>query len=308
MENVESKETAVRLDGLTKSYGGRRALNGLTLTVPRGSIFALLGPNGAGKTTTLRILLGLIRPEGGNGEVLGYELGTVAGRSSYPPVALKRRIGYVPERNSLYERQTARELLDLCRDLNPRWDEATIQRYLNLFRFPMDVIVKHLSAGTRAQLALTLAMGGNPDLLVLDEPTQGLDPGHRHQYFQVLLEDSMEAGRTVILSSHDLQQVERLADHVAILNGGALVLCGPLDVLKEREKRLRVSGRPDPGELRQVTGIRLVVPEGPGFLLHATGDPEELRRRILGVSGVAGVQVYDQSLEEIFLSYCGHSE
>lgn len=312
-----SPEVAVRLEGVTKSYGPRPALRGLTLEVGRGSIFALLGPNGAGKTTTLRLLLGLVRPDGGSGEVLGFKLGAGpsvhpgrtgrSGHPAYPPVALKQRLGYVPERNSLYERQTAGELLGLCRSLNPRWDDTTIRRYLDLFRFPLDVEVKHLSAGTRAQLALTLAMGGNPDLLILDEPTQGLDPAHRHQYYQVLLEDSMETGRTILLSSHDLHQVERLADHVAIMKEGTLAVCGALDALKEREKRLRVSGRPDVPALAAVPGVRLVVPEGPGpvFLLHARGDPDELRERLLAVPGVHGVQVYDQSLEEIFLSYCG---
>lgn len=296
-------EWAVELREVTKRYGSRTALDRLSLAVPQGAFFALLGPNGGGKTTTLRLLLGLIRPDGGAGEVLGVPL-----TQGFPPASLKERIGYVPERPSLYERATAAELLSLCRGLNRRWDDRTASRYLDLFGLSRSLTVRQMSTGMRAQLALTLAMGGNPDLLILDEPTQGLDPLNRHEYLRVLLADSMESGRTVIVSSHDLHQIERLADHVAILQAGRLLVSGPLDDLKEREKRVRVSVAPGTfgsagAALRAIPGVRRVTEEGAGLLLHVSGEPAELEQRLRAVPGVTGLQVVDQSLEEIFLSY-----
>lgn len=146
-------------------------------------------------------------------------------------------------------------------------------------------------------------MGGNPELLVLDEPTLGLDPLHRHQYLQVLLADSLEAGRTVLISSHDLHQIERLADRVTILREGAVALTGAIDDLKSSEKRVRVAGDLSEPALLAVPGVRRAVRESTGWLLFATGEGEALRERLLQVDGVKGVQVYDQSLEEIFLSH-----
>ncbi len=296
-------DAAIRLEGVRKRYGSRDALNGLSLTVPRGSFFALLGPNGAGKTTTLRLLTGLLRPDAGAGEVLGVPFGP-----GFPPISLKERIGYVAERGNLYERSTVAELLDLCRGTNRRWDQRLVRRYLDLFDLPERITVRQMSMGMRAQLALTLAMGGNPELLILDEPTRGLDPLHRHQYLQVLLADSMESGRTVIVSSHDLHQIERLADHVAILQEGRILVSRPLDELKEREKRVRISVSPwlageAAAALQAVPGVRRVLSEGGGFLLHAAGDPQELESLLWAVPGVTGVQIIDQSLEEIFISY-----
>ncbi|MFZ5817315.1 MAG: ATP-binding cassette domain-containing protein [Bacillota bacterium] len=291
-------DLAISLKGIRKRYGNREALGGIDLAVPTGSIFALLGPNGAGKTTLLRALLGMIRPDSGEGRVLGYALGP-----HYPPRALKERTGYVAQHPSLYEGMTARELIDFARGVHTRWDDRTVRRYLELFSIPEGVRVRQMSLGTRAQLALTLVMGGNPELLILDEPTLGLDPLHRHQYLQVLLADSLEAGRTVLLSSHDLHQIERLADRVAILREGRVVLTGAVDDLKLTEKRVRVAGAVTEAALLAVEGVRRAVREPNGWLLSATGQGDLLRERLLQLDGVTAVQVYDQSLEEIFLSH-----
>jgi ABC-2 type transport system ATP-binding protein len=209
----------------------------------------------------------------------------------------------VAQQPVLYERMTAQELIDLCRGLHPRWDDRIVRRYLDLFGLPINRPVRQMSAGTRAQLALTLVMGGNPELLILDEPTLGLDPLHRHQYLQVLLADSMAAGRTVLLSSHDLDQIERLADTVAILREGRVVLTGAVDELKLTEKRVRVAGTVSREALLAVPGVWKVVPEGAGWLLHARSEAERLRAALDRIAGVTAVQVLDQSLEEIFLSY-----
>ncbi len=293
-------DLAISLQGVTKRYGQREALRQVDLAVPAGSIFAVLGPNGAGKTTLIRSLMGLMHLDEGTGSVLGYPLGP-----NYPPRSLKERIGYVAQQPALYERMTAGELLDLARGLHPRWDGQTVRRYLDLFSIPRDLRVRQMSTGTRAQLALTLVMGGNPELLILDEPTLGLDPLHRHQYLQLLLADSVEAGRTVLLSSHDLHQIERLADRVTILVEGKLTLTGAIDDLKVTEKRIRIAGDPTEADLLAVPGVRRAVKEQIGWLVTASGRADELRASLLQVGGVKAVQVYDQSLEEIFLSYVG---
>lgn len=289
---------AIKVTHLSKSYGGHAALTNVELAVPTGSFYALLGPNGAGKTTLLRCLMGMLKADAVQGQILGAPLGP-----GELPLAVKARIGYVPQQPALYERMTARELIALCRGLHPRWDDQVVKRYLDLFQLAQDRPFRQMSAGMRSQLALTLVMGGNPDLLVLDEPTLGLDPLNRHQYLQVLLADSMEAGRTVVLSSHDLHQIERLADQVLILKDGRTVVGGAVDDLKLTEKRVRVAGDVTEEALLAVAGVRRAVRERSGWLLFARGDGEALRSALTRIPAVTGIQVIDQSLEEIFLSY-----
>ncbi len=291
-------DVAISLKGLTKRYGQREALRGLDLEVPTGSFFAVLGPNGAGKTTLLRSLVGMIRPDGGEGQILGCPLGP-----NYPPAAVKARMGYVAQQPALYDRMTAADLIGMCRGLHPRWDDQAVRRYVDLFELALKVPVRQMSPGMRSQLALTLVMGGKPDLLILDEPTLGLDPLNRHQYMQVLLADSMEEGRTVLLSTHDIYQIERMADRVAILKDGVAVATGPVDDLKDSEKRVRVAGAVTEEVLRAVPGVRKVQRESSGWLLSVGIQGDGLRERLLQTPGVTGVQVYEQSLEEIFLSY-----
>ncbi|MGE5579383.1 MAG: ATP-binding cassette domain-containing protein [Bacillota bacterium] len=291
-------ELAVSLNGVRKRYGSRTALDGLDLQVNKGSFHALLGPNGSGKTTTLRILLGFITPDEGTGNVLGNPLGP-----GYPAVDLKSRIGYVPERSALYESMTGREILAFARGLNPRWDAKAEKKYLDLFGLPLDVNVRHMSTGVRAQLALTLAMAARPELLVLDEPTRGLDAAQRFRYLQALVEDCMEDGRTVLLSSHDLYQMERMADHVTIIVSGKAVLAGDLDSVKESEKRVRIVGDVCADILAGLPGARKVIAGDAGFLVHLSGRVEVFVNALRGLSGVRGFEVLDQSLEEIFLSY-----
>jgi ABC-2 type transport system ATP-binding protein len=291
-------DVAIRLAGLTKRYGEKVALSAVEMVVPTGSFSALLGPNGAGKTTLIRCLTGMIRPDGGAGTVLGVPVGP-----GYPPTALKSRIGYVAQTQALPERMTAQELIGLCRGVQPRWNDAIVKRYLDLFALPMKQVVRQMSGGMKSQLALTLVMGGQPELLILDEPTMGLDPKNRHQYLQVLLADSIETGCTVLLSSHDLHQIERLADRATILVGGRVAVSGAIDDLKADEKRVRIAGAVEEAVVLGVEGVRRAVKEPGGWLLFVSGASEGLVERLRGLPGVTGVQVFSQSLEEIFLSY-----
>lgn len=292
---------AIELQGLTKHFGPMTALRGVDLQVPAGSVTALLGMNGAGKSTLLRCLVGLVRPDGGQGRVLDYELGA----PGFPPVELKARVGYVGERPALWESMTAAELLAFARGVHRRWNPGVVDRYLRLFGLPLDRGIRTYSTGMRSQLALILAMGGDPDLLILDEPTQGLDPYHRHQYLQVLLGDAVDQGRTVFLSTHDLHQIERVADRVVILHEGRVLVAGPLDQLKKEFKRVRVAFAAEvpPERLATLAGVRHVRPEGPGrYLLTVQRSLDRVTAELQAMPEFSGLQVYGLNLEDIFLA------
>ncbi len=303
-ETTMTTEPSVVLEQVHHAYGrGGEVLRGVDLTVPRGGIFALLGLNGAGKTTLLRLLMGLIRPTSGRLRILGHSLekGTVS------PSWLAR-IGYVPERPFAGERSTPRSLLNLLRAAHPRWDEPTAERYAALFQVPFDTPCQNLSAGTQSQLALLLAMAGKPELLILDEPTLGLDPWHRRQYLQLLLTEATERELTIVLTSHDLLQIDRMADTVAILEAGRIAVAEPLDDLKTRVRRIRVGASPDaPSLAARLKALPSVVEveRSPGGYVISTADMSaELTAQLRQLPGVEGFQVVDLNLEEIFLVYC----
>lgn len=290
---------AISIQNLFKRFGSVQALADVSFTVPTGSVTALLGLNGAGKTTLLRSLIGLITPDAGSGSVLGYSLGP-----SFPPVELKSRVAFVPDRPTLWNGMTPRELLRFLASFYPRWDAPSIERYLQTLQLPLDRAVKTFSTGMRSQLSLLLAMGTNPDLFLLDEPTQGLDPYHRRQYLQLLISDAIEKERTVFLSTHDIHQIELVADRVVILDAGRVVCESELDQLKEETKRYRVATTADLTEpLRSLPGLVRLEAEGRHFLVTCQGEPTAVRERLMGLPGAEAVGVYDLSLEEIFLSY-----
>src|SRR5439155_17596646 len=177
--SISTQGAAIEINDLVVRYGPKRAVDGLSLSVPAGSVYGFLGPNGAGKTTTIKTLLGLRGPDGGSARVLGYDI--VAQSTE-----LRARTGYVSEVNSLYDHLTVREMNDFCRSTARRWNQATVDRYVQMFGLPVKAKVRQLSKGMKRQLAFALAMGGDPDLLILDEPTAGLDPIARHELLNKL--------------------------------------------------------------------------------------------------------------------------
>jgi len=214
---------AISVTGLTKRYGETVALAELSLTVPRGTVFALLGPNGAGKTSAMKLLLGLARPTSGRGSVLGAPLGDLGAR---------RRIGYLPEFFRFPRWMTVGRVLAfhcaLAQLPRPRW-ESRIRTVLDLVRVSdrREQRVGVLSKGLQQRLGLAVALVAEPELLVLDEPTAALDPAERH-HFRELIGGLKIAGTTVLLSTHLLGEAERVCDHLAILSRGRAVAAGPL--------------------------------------------------------------------------------
>ncbi|HZU00073.1 MAG TPA: ABC transporter ATP-binding protein [Ktedonobacteraceae bacterium] len=266
--------TAIEIKNLTVHYGKTPVLKGLNLEVPAGSIFGFLGANGAGKTTTIKTLLGFRRPDGGSARVFGYDAGS-------QQKEICTLVGYVSETNSFYDFLTIPQLCDLSRDLHRRWNQSNVDRYLQMFALPLNKRVKHFSRGMKSQLALCLALGNDPDLLILDEPTTGLDPVARQMFLTTLVREVAAAGKTIFFSSHILSEVEAIADRVAILHHGTIVLSDELDHLRERQKMLRLVYAEQPSAeemtmLRNWPGVYRLEQEGRAVRLHIEGDVDAL--------------------------------
>jgi ABC-2 type transport system ATP-binding protein len=220
---------------LRKTYDGVEALRGLTLAVPAGSICGFLGRTGAGKTTTIKILLGMARPTAGRATVFG-----LPADSASASVDIRRRTGFVGDDKGLYDAMTVRGMIRYTASFYPQWDRALEERYLRRFELPPERGIKGLSRGMRTKLALLLALCHGADLLVLDEPTTGLDPAATEDVLQALVGHAAERGVTVFFSSHQLADVEQIADHVAIIDRGRTVVAGVLDDLRQNYRRIQL--------------------------------------------------------------------
>jgi ABC-2 type transport system ATP-binding protein len=229
-----STELVIAADRLTFRYGRTEAVSDLTFTVEPGRVFALLGPNGAGKTTTIRTLMNIFRPSAGCATVLGIDSRRL-GAAQYAA------IGYVSENQKLPAWMTVDQMLAYCRPFYTTWDEALCARLIADFDLPRGVAIARLSRGMRVKAALVSSLAYRPQLLVLDEPFSGLDPVVRDDLVQGVLELAGQEKWTVFLSSHDLDEVERLVDTVAFIDGGRLVLCEPFADLHARFRRIEVT-------------------------------------------------------------------
>ncbi len=226
-------DNPIVVENLVKYYDGRCVLDGISLQVPRGCIYGLLGRNGSGKTTMIRILLGLEPPTRGRTLVLGEESMRLSANAH-------GRVGYVAEGHNLIQSYRVGRLIGLCKGLSLQWNEEFFGRLVETFRLPMDRRVRELSAGMRAQLNLALAMAIDPELLILDDPTLGLDTVARRQFLELAIDVIQRQGRTILFSSHILGDVERIADRVGVLVAGKIVIDCTLEELKDRIKKLRV--------------------------------------------------------------------
>jgi ABC-2 type transport system ATP-binding protein len=226
-------ESVIKIENLVKYFDGRRVLDGINLNIPQGCIYGLLGRNGAGKTTIIRILLGLDSPTRGRTSLLGAD-------SAKLSAGTHGRIGYVAEAHNLIQNYKVSRLVKLCKDLSLQWNDDFFGRLIETFRLPMQRRVKQLSIGMRAQLNLSLAMAIDPELLILDDPTLGLDTVARRQFLELAVDLLQKNARTILFCSHILSDVERIADRIGILAAGKLIVDCPLEELKKRVKKLRL--------------------------------------------------------------------
>jgi len=293
---VEPAAAVVSADGLEVRYGRRLVLHDVSFEVGAGQVFALLGRNGSGKTSLVRCLLGQQKPSVGRARLFGRDAWTERPR-------VMERIGVLPEEPDAPPSMSARELADFCRRLYPRWDGAAVLARLDRFGVPTQSPFSRLSRGERGAVMLSLCLGNTPELLVLDDPTLGLDVVARRALFEELIGELADRGTTIFVASHDLAGLEGLADRVGILHAGRLLLNEPLDGLKARFRRLRVPA----GAPSEWGGFAVVSTRSQPWGHEAVvSDFDENRLEAL-LAGRAdrSLEVVGLTLEEIFLAVCG---
>jgi ABC-2 type transport system ATP-binding protein len=281
---------------LHKRYGTVEALCGLNLRVPAGSIFGFLGRNGAGKTTTIKILLGMARPTSGRATVLG-----LAADDPVASVSIRRRTAFVSDEKDLYDSMTVGEMIRFTARFFPTWRTDLEQRYVRRFELPTDRRIKALSRGMRTKLALLLALSRGAELLILDEPTAGLDPAMTEEVLQSLVGHAASENMTVFFSSHQIAEVEQIADSVAIIDRGRTLVAGALDDLRENFRKIRlVFDGEAPDVPFQGPGVARVQRSGRVLTLLATAGAEPVLDRVRALRPVS-IDVVPVTLKEIFL-------
>jgi ABC-2 type transport system ATP-binding protein len=288
---------AIRTEGLTKRYAGVAALDHLDLEVAQGEVVGYLGPNGAGKTTTIRLLLGLIRPTEGRSEIFGLDC-------QRQPVDAHRRLAFVPGEANLWPSLTGAETLHLLGRVQGETDESYRDELIARFDLDPTKKVRAYSKGNRQKVILIGALMVRPDLLVLDEPTGGLDP-IMEQAFRRCIHEARDRGQTVFLSSHIMSEVEALCDRIGILREGKLIEMGTLAQMRHLSA-LTVEATFDGAipDLSRVPGVTSVETDGPMVRCHVQGPVEPLLQ-VLAAAGVTRLLSREPSLEELFLAQYG---
>jgi ABC-2 type transport system ATP-binding protein len=292
----------IRAERVSKFYGRNRGVINLDFTVAPGEVFGFLGPNGAGKSTTIRLLLDLIRPSGGQVELFGLD--------PRHAVALRRRIGYLPGDLRLYDRMTPRETFTYFAHLRRMSDLGDVELLAERLELELDRPIMALSKGNRQKVGLVQAFMHRPDLLVLDEPTAGLDPLMQRAFYE-LVHQARADGRTVFLSSHVLPEVQHVADRVALIRDGRLVLVETVDVLRARAlTRVEVTFAtpPPPSAFADLPAVRELERRGKMVVFSLEGEADSLVKA-LGRFHVVALDSHEADLEDIFLAlYGGESE
>jgi len=291
----------IQMENLTKVYGDATpALDSLNLTVNRGEIFGYLGPNGAGKTTTIRLLLDLIRPTQGRASIFGLDV-------KADSVEIRKRIGFLPGELNLWDRLTAREIVNYLGNLRGGVDNAYVKQLAERLSFDMSKRMRTYSTGNKRKLGLILALMHKPDLLILDEPSSGLDPLMQQTFNQLMLEAKAN-GQTVFLSSHVLNEVQAICDRVGILRAGKLQAVETVERLTHVDfRRVTITFRDKvaPSLVSGVTGVTSVSADNTNVLsMQLQGDFDPLLKAI-NSTYVQDIHIEEPTLEDIFLTFYG---
>jgi ABC-2 type transport system ATP-binding protein len=287
----------IRIEGLTRRFGAKTALDRVSLTVPRGVVFGLVGANGAGKTTLIKHVLGLFRAAAGSVRVFG-------GDPVADPVGVLGRVGYLSEDPDLPGWMRVDELLRYTRAFYPSWDDAYAEELRRAFELDPAARIKHLSKGQRARAGLLSALAYRPELLVLDEPSSGLDPVVRRDIMEAIVRAIAEDGRTVLFSSHLLHEVERVADRVAMIDHGRIVFDSALDDVKQTHRYLTLRFEEARARPPALDGVLTWDGAGREWTALCSGRAGDLR----DAAAAAGAHVVDErvpSLDEIFVARVG---
>jgi ABC-2 type transport system ATP-binding protein len=284
----------LRVAGLVKSYGDVHAVRGIDLVVQPGEVFGFVGPNGAGKSTTIRCILDLLRPTSGEVRLFGEDPRTAGAE-------LRERVAYVPGELRLPERMTARQFLTSIGRLRSRFDRERIGELAERFKLELDRRMRDLSSGNRRKVSVLSAFLTDADLLVLDEPTGGLDPLMQHEVLR-LVRERRDAGATVFLSSHILSEVQRVADRMAVLRAGKIVAAGTVNEVRGlARQQVEIWFETEaPAELLSLPGLEEPQIEGRRFTAVLTGSARPLIDALYG-RGVASILIQEPDLEEAFL-------
>ena len=297
--STAKSDTIIETRGLTRRFNSHDAVSDLDLQIDKGRICAFLGPNGAGKTTTIKMLMGILRPSSGEARIFGTSSGKL-GRAEF------EKIGYVSENQEMPEWMSVGQLMDYCAPLYPSWDEAFCSALLDQFSLPRDQKLKNLSRGMRMKAALISSLAYRPELLVLDEPFSGLDPLVREEFISGMLELTEQESWTILVSSHDIDEVERLADSVAIINQGQLALNETTESLQARYRKVEVTTSTENLELPRPMPAGWCHARSAGRSLQfvdssfgGAASEDEIRQL---VGGVTSIETHGMSLREIYLA------
>ncbi len=291
-------DPVIETKGLAKSFKGHPALTGLDIRVPAGSIFGFLGRNGAGKTTTIRLLMGMLKADAGSATVFGLPVA-----DPQKAIRARQRIGFVTEDKELYPYMTVEQVIRFTRPFFPKWRRDLEQRYLQMFELPPKRKIPDLSKGMRSKLMLLLAISRGAELLILDEPTDGLDPAAIEDVLRVLVRLAASEGITIFFSSHQLSEVEQIADHVSIIDRGKAIVGDSLDDLKARYRRLHVVFENEPqAPVQWVDGVEHLRQEARSVSILASRNVEGLVAQARAIPG-ASVEQFPVTLKEIFLEH-----
>ena len=281
----------IRLTNITKTFGDFKALDDLTLTVPKGAVYGLVGPNGAGKSTAIRHLTGVYRPDSGSV--------TVGGCGVYENAEIKQTIGYIPDEIFYFSTATLEDMRRFYRGMYPNFDDALFERLKDVFCLPEKTPIRRYSKGMQKQAAFQLTLCCRPEVLVLDEPVDGLDPVMRRQVMSLILSDVAERGTTVLISSHNLRELEDVCDHVGIMDGGRMLLEKSLEDMQGSTHKLQIVGT-----IPQ--GLDILHESASGRLktLIVRGRAGEIKK-LAEAAEPAYFDVLPLSLEEIFIYELG---
>jgi len=293
------EQSVVDVNNLSRTFGDKAALDAVSFRATAGQVYGLVGSNGAGKTTLLKHLLGLLRAASGSVRVFGLD-------PVRDPVGVLGRVGYLSEERELPEWMRIDELMRYTQAYHPTWDAAYARELLETFALDPAKKIKDLSKGMRAQAGLIVAVAHRPALLILDEPSSGLDAVVRRDILDAIVRAVADDGRTVIFSSHLLDEVERMSDHVTLMHQGRVTLSGALDEVRRQYQRSRVHFAENFEQPPVLESALLIEGGGRAWSVVHSGSPEKFRQSVLARGGEV-VESRDATLEEIFMARAGRS-
>ncbi|MHC4186976.1 MAG: ABC transporter ATP-binding protein [Planctomycetota bacterium] len=290
-------DIVIQAQNLTKYYGKKLALDHLNLSIPRGCVCGFLGRNGSGKTTAIKLMLGLLKPTAGSSAIFGID-------SQQLSPSIRQRTGYVSEGHRLFVWMTIGEIKKYQRAFFPgQWDEEFFGEMLEYFGLSEKQTIKKLSNGQRAQVSLALTLAPNPELLIMDDPTLGLDAAVRHQFLEGIIQLVLREGRTIFFSSHILADVERVADRIVVIDKGILKAYCTIEQFRQSVKKVRISFSSSLPKEINIDGLLHYRYGDTEMELTLVGTPQQTIEEWIQANGARKYKFIEMSLEERFIEY-----